>query len=337
MPRGFEKLFRSFEGELAKSSAGYGSSRGLNNAPSGRAYVRALLSPGERKSMEPLSRRAGLDPNVFQNYISDAPWSGVKIQRINARALHEENLTDRNAVIAFDDTGFPKQGSKSPGVGRHYSGTIDRVGNCKVAVAGFYIVPGKAKNRNALRWPLGGRLYLRKDWIEDRARRRRAANPDDVVFKTTLELALDIPDQARAEHIPHRCVTADEIHGNGREFRGGLRARHEPSALAVSADTSGLIPEATPVAVPPHGRGPSARYARYPEGVRARSPRDWATSLRRRDWKSFAWSEGTKGKLKGRFACVRVRQFGFAASLDLRRACPRADGWRPAHDGEQRG
>src|SRR2546422_4342637 len=99
--------------------------------------MRALLSPGERKSMEPLSRRAGLDPNVFQNYISDAPWSDVKVQRINIRALREEDLADPNAVIAFDDTGFPKQGSKSPGVGRQYSGTIGRVGNCRVAVAGF--------------------------------------------------------------------------------------------------------------------------------------------------------------------------------------------------------
>src|SRR2546428_12905871 len=98
--------------------------------------------------MKPLSRRAGLDPNVLQNYISDAPWSDVKVQRINIRALREEDLADPNAVIAFDDTGFPKQGSKSPGVGRQYSGTIGRVGNCQVAVAGFYIVPGRAKNRN---------------------------------------------------------------------------------------------------------------------------------------------------------------------------------------------
>ena len=269
--------------------------------------MRALLSPGERKSMEPLSRRAGLDPNVFQNYISDAPWSDVKIARINIRALHEENLADPNAVIVFDDTGFPKQGSKSPGVGRQYSGTIGRVGNCQVAVAGFYIVPGRTKNRNALRWPLGGRLYLPKDWIEDRARRRRAAIPDDVVFKTKLELALDILDQARAERVPHRCVTADEAYGNGRDFREALRARNEPYVLALSVDMSRLIPEAMPVAVPTHGRGPRPRYLRYPEGVAARSPREWAKALPRRDWKALKWSEGTKGKLQGRFARVRVR------------------------------
>src|SRR6267143_844744 len=159
-----DRFLSDFDRAFASGSAGRPSSRGDNNRRAGRAYMRALVSPGGRKSMEPLSRRAGLDPNVFQNYISDAPWSDDEVQRINIRKLHKEKLASPDALIVVDDTGFPKKGDLSPGVARQYSGTMAKIDNCQLAVAAFYIVPGTKKNKNALRWPLGGRLYLPKHW-----------------------------------------------------------------------------------------------------------------------------------------------------------------------------
>jgi SRSO17 transposase len=45
-----------------------------------------------------------------------------------------EPLTDRDAVLIVDETGFLKKGTKSVGVARQYSGTAGRVENCQIGV-----------------------------------------------------------------------------------------------------------------------------------------------------------------------------------------------------------
>jgi len=70
---------------------------------------------------------------------------------------------------------------------------------------------------------LGWRLYLPESWANDRERRKEAGVPDDVVFKTKWQLALDLIDQARGWNIPDRLVVADAGYGDATEFRDGLR------------------------------------------------------------------------------------------------------------------
>jgi len=43
-------------------------------------------------------------------------------------------MGDEPAVLVIDETGFLKQGDKSAGVKRQYSGTAGRVENCQVGV-----------------------------------------------------------------------------------------------------------------------------------------------------------------------------------------------------------
>ncbi|OWK39419.1 Mobile element protein [Fimbriiglobus ruber] len=47
-------------------------------------------------------------------------------------------LTDPDAVLNVDETGFPKKGTKSVGVQRQYSGTLGRVDNCQIGVFANY-------------------------------------------------------------------------------------------------------------------------------------------------------------------------------------------------------
>src|ERR1041384_44495 len=70
-------------------------------------------------------------------------------------------------VIVFDDTGFPKKGSKSAGVARQYSGTLGRTDNCQVA-ASVHLAGEKGSAC------VGMQLYLSEEWIDD-AERRLAA------------------------------------------------------------------------------------------------------------------------------------------------------------------
>ncbi len=53
----------------------------------------------------------------------------------------------------LDGTGFPKQGRASVGVQRQYSGTLDKIGNCQVAVTAALWTGVHA-------WLVGAQMYL---------------------------------------------------------------------------------------------------------------------------------------------------------------------------------
>ena len=84
----------------------------------------------------------------------------------------------------LDDTSFPKKGRHSVGVTRQYSGQLGKQDNCQVAVS-LSVANGAAS------LPVAYRLYLPQDWAADPERRTQAGVPEDVVFQTKPEIALD--------------------------------------------------------------------------------------------------------------------------------------------------
>ncbi len=80
-------------------------------------YIRALLSPAERKNSWQLAEIAGDDnPYGLQNL-----WvgpSGIKTRC--ATSIHHEELGDPDGAVVLDETSFPKKGTKSVGVARQY-------------------------------------------------------------------------------------------------------------------------------------------------------------------------------------------------------------------------
>ncbi len=50
-----------------------------------------------------------------------------------------ETLGSPDAVLVVDETGFPKQGKASCGVGRQYTGSAGKITNCQVGVFAAYV------------------------------------------------------------------------------------------------------------------------------------------------------------------------------------------------------
>src|SRR5829696_5166874 len=100
----------------------------------GRTYLHGLLLDGERKSIEPLSRRVpGGNEQRLQQFINQSPWEPASVLAAY-RARLAQALARPGGVIVVDDTSFPKQGRHSVGVARQYCGALGKRANCQVAV-----------------------------------------------------------------------------------------------------------------------------------------------------------------------------------------------------------
>ena len=270
-------------------------------------YLQGLLLDGERKSIEPLSRRVPLpqalavtDPDqALQQFVNQSPWDHHPVLR-RYRSLLAGTFASPEGLFVFDDVSFPKQGKCSVGVQRQYCGALGKKANCQVAVSVHYVSPRG-------HYPLDLRLYLPDSWLSDEKRLDRAGvPPEQRRAPTKPEIALELLDGVRAEGLPGWAVVADAGYGVSGDFRDGLEARGLSYIVGVTEDFVVFTREPSWEAAAPKGRGngrPRTR-PRLAEG----SPRPvalgeltQAVRLRR-----VTGREGTKGKLSGRFAWLRV-------------------------------
>jgi SRSO17 transposase len=207
----------------------------------GGMYLRGLLEEGPRKSLEPLVTRLGgeADYQSMQQFLADSPWDPGLVVRAVA-----ERVAPRIDVEAWvlDDTGFPKDGKRSPGVKRQYSGTLGKIGNCQIGVS-VHAVGRKGTV------PLGWALYLPEDWCEAPERRRAAKIPAEVDFKTKPELGIELVERTCGWEVPAAPVLGDQAYGDDSKLRERLDAAGREYVLAVGEIASVFAPE-TVFAVP---------------------------------------------------------------------------------------
>jgi SRSO17 transposase len=268
-------------------------------------YLQGLLLDGERKSIEPLSRRVALpdgleskDPEqALQQFVNQSPWDEQLVLK-RYRAQLARTFASPDGIFVIDDTTFPKQGAHSVGVQRQYCGAKGKKANCQAAVSVHYVSPKG-------HYPLALRLFLPESWLADRRRLDRAGVPREYRrAQTRGQIALELLDHVRGEGLPGQVVLADAGYGVSGGFRQGLADRGLYYVAGVT-DELVVFPEEPTWDRPAAATGgrPQTNARLAPGSPRPIRLRDLAarTPLRRRTWR-----EGTKGKLRGRFAWVRV-------------------------------
>jgi SRSO17 transposase len=288
-----------------------------------RDYCKGLLVDTDRKSVEPMAAATAPERTAPQHqsllhFVGNAPWSDAAVLR-KVRDLTLPALEKHGAIEAwiFDDTGYPKKGKHSVGVARQYCGQLGKQDNCQSAVS-----MSVANHHASL--PIGYRLYLPKEWADDEVRRKRAGVPENVTFKTKLEIALDLVKQALEENIPRGIILADAGYGSDAALRDALTALGFPYAMGIGPGASVWAPGTGPLPPKPwSGKGRPPARIRRDEGHRPAPVKALALTLKESDWQTINWREGSGRPLKSRFARLRVRP----AHEDFRLNEPRPEEW----------
>ncbi len=285
-----------------------------------RWYLKGLMLPGGRKSVEPMAARVHPQDvrsahQSMHHLVADSDWSDrAVLAAVAAEVLPV--LTKKGkapCVWIIDDTGFPKHGTHSVGVARQYCGQLGKTDNCQVAV-------NLSLATAAGSLPLDYRLYLPQDWAKDRARRTRAGVPAEIRFATKGAIAWSQIEAALAAGVPQGPVLADAAYGDEAAFRDHLSERGLLYAVGVRPGTAVWWGAHQPAKVPASSdRGrPRTRLARD-ETHQPISVLELAKALPARSFRTVTWREGVAGSLCSRFARVRVRA--------VHRDRPRAEEW----------
>jgi len=262
-------------------------------------FVRGLLSDVEHRNVESIAYRFGQERMPLQWFIGVSKWDDQPLREELTRQIGSE-LGDPDGVLVFDPSAFPKSGRESVGVARQWCGRLGKVENCQVAVYLGYV----SRHEHSL---VDTRLYLPREWTQDKGRMKKAGVPKETKYRTRHELALELLDQHGGK-LPHRWITGDDEMGRPYWFRRDLQQRGEQYLLAVPSNTRLRDLEVEPPTRSGSGRPPSRPWVRVDQWLAAQPATAW-TRLDVRD--------GAKGPL-----IVEGLKRHIAARTDKRQQAP---------------
>jgi SRSO17 transposase len=258
-------------------------------------YLQAVLSDIPRKNGWQIAEQARqAHPYGMQRLLSRAVWDQDAV-RDDLRALVAETLLlsvppqggeAPFPVLVVDESGFPKRGRHSAGVGSQYCGLTGRVENCQVGVFLSYVTA----RGHAL---IDRELYLPEDWCADPPRRQAAHIPESVTFRTKPELGQQMIGRVQAAGVPIGWVVADTVYGHSPDLRTFLEEQGLAYALAV--------PSTEVVCVQTRAGLLLADVASIAQQV-----------LRTRDWQCLSPGLGSRGERLFDWARLPVVQAGVA-------------------------
>jgi SRSO17 transposase len=273
--------------------------RGRSNGAVAQRYLRGLTQ-AETCTFEAMASVVEDScAQQFQHFISNSPWPHEPVVAQIREDAGQLLGGQADSCLILDETSFPKQGNRSVGVARQWSGRLGKIDNCQVAV--FCVLSNGQQHA-----PIDMRLYLPKAWIEDGARCELAGVPAaarQLVSKSQHALAM--VRAARASGMGFGWVGADAGYGKEPAF---LRALADEGELFV-ADvhrTQRVWIEDPGLHVPaaPMGRGrPSIKLQagtapiEVQELIKGFGPQDWTRCVLR---------DSTRGPLRVDMAHRRV-------------------------------
>ena len=156
-------------------------------AASASQFLDGLLSNEPRKTGWMRAEAAG-DPGPWrqQAILGRGNWNADALRDI-VRDYALETLSDPDAVLVIDETGFLKQGKASCGVARQYTGSAGKITNCQIGVFATYA----SRHGHAF---IDRALYLPKEVVDGRPQ-----TPESGACPRTGSVFATKPSRSRAK------------------------------------------------------------------------------------------------------------------------------------------
>ena len=241
-----------------------------------REYVCGLLvaDKGTMQRME--EAVSGSDEQALQHFMARSAWDERAVVRQVGQDVDRLLGGQGDSCLILDETGLPKKGEQSVGVARQWCGQVGKVDSCQVAV--FAVM-----NRGTRAAPVDVRLYLPREWTDDRKRCRKAGIPAaDMRLRTKHELALEIVESARTNGLRYRWVGCDAFYGKNPMFLRALQQRGETFVADVHKNQVVYLED-------------PSRPAAQVRGIRVD---DWVAHRPETAWRRVAVRDTTKAELQ---------------------------------------
>lgn len=186
-----------------------------------------LCGDAERKNSWQIAEYAGeKTPYALQQFLYRGRWSADAL-RDRLQGYVKTRFGEEDAVMVIDETGFLKQGKKSCGVKRQYSGTAGRTENCQIGVFLAYVSAAGSTL-------IDRELYLPEEWISDNSRRMEAGVPEEITFRTKPQMAADMLAHAQENGMPFSWISGDSVYGSNAKLRAWCEDNYINYVMAIS-------------------------------------------------------------------------------------------------------
>ncbi|UCE07779.1 MAG: IS701 family transposase [bacterium] len=178
-------------------------------------YLYGLMSPIERKSMEPIAIHLLDTKRVrsMQHFVSSGIWD-TEILAQTHKEESSKTLSAPDGVFSLDASEFVKKGKDSVGVARQWCGRLGKTENCQ---SGVFLGYASSKGYGLI----DRNLYLPEIWFSDdyKERYEKCKIPDDIEFQTKNEIALNLLQETHNSGLfPAKWVTCDSFFGRDSNF-----------------------------------------------------------------------------------------------------------------------
>jgi SRSO17 transposase len=251
------------------------------------------------RNIERISEELDVNYHQMQHFITESNWDERtiidQVSKEVSLSLPKRKLTG----LIIDESGWVKKGEKSVGVGWQYCGNVGKISNSQVAVFACLSNGDFASMVDAL-------LYLPLDWCNDPVRCMEAGIPNENrIFKTKLELAVDIIKQQIKNGVSFDFIGGDGYYGNDSNLARAIDEMGYLYMLDIHSDQK-IFTQQPDLFLPERKgiKGP------FPKKLKPTTQdigvTQYMKNLHDNDWQKIVVRNTAKGKLTGEYHFARV-------------------------------